>query len=72
MRNLRYANTFDNYREIYAKFDSTSKCGHPIKKGDLIGYNRKHGCVCKECWTKWVIENKEADMIESKRLIFPW
>lgn len=29
----RDANRFDNYREITAKFDSTGKCGHAIKKG---------------------------------------
>jgi hypothetical protein len=64
MKGLRTANRFDNYREIYAKFDSMGACGHPIKKGDLIGYNKRHGCQCKECWAKWSAENREADMLE--------
>jgi hypothetical protein len=63
-RSLRTADRFDNYREITAKFDSKGKCGHDIKKGDRIGYNRNHGCRCTDCWDSWVRENHEADMIE--------
>lgn len=61
----RDADRFDNYREIAAKFDSTGKCGHPIKTGDRIGWHRKHGARCAACWSAWVAENREAEMIES-------
>jgi hypothetical protein len=71
-RRLRTADRFDNYREITAKFDSTGKCGHPIKKGDRIGYNRNHGCHCSSCWSKWSAENREADAIESGYLPNVW
>ena len=63
-RQLARADRFDNYREIRAKFDSTGTCGHEIKKGDVIGWNKTYGCQCKDCWAKWVNENKEADAIE--------
>jgi hypothetical protein len=65
IRRLKTADRFDNYREITAKFDSTGKCGHSIKKGDRIGYNKDHGCRCSDCWSSWVRENHEADMIEN-------
>lgn len=68
----RKADRFDNYREIAAKFDSTGVCGHPIKKGDRIGYNKAHGCRCTDCWTKWVEENREADAIENHGAPCPW
>ena len=71
-RRLRTADRFDNYREITAKFDSTGKCGHEIKKGDRIGYNKDHGCRCSVCWDKWYAENKEAEMIERGFLNSPW
>jgi hypothetical protein len=72
IRRLKTADRFDNYREIIAKFDSTGLCGHPIKKGDRIGYNRNHGCRCSSCWSSWVAENREADMIESGCMNSPW
>lgn len=71
-RRLRKADRFENYRQITAKFDSTGKCGHPIKKGDVIGYNRNHGCHCSSCWSKWVAENREADAIESGYMNSCW
>ena len=71
-RSLRTADRFSNYREITAKFDSTGKCGHPIKKGDRIGYNKNHGCHCSSCWSKWVAENREADAIESGYMPDVW
>lgn len=52
---------FDDYREITAKFASTGKCGHEIRKGDRIGYNRQDGCYCAGCWRTWVAENRAAD-----------
>lgn len=58
-------NRFDNYREIVSKFNSTGTCGHPIQKGDRIGWNRKYGCYCANCWDRWVAENREADAIEA-------
>jgi hypothetical protein len=63
-RQLRSANRFDNYREIRAKFNSTGACGHEIVKGDVIGWNKGYGCQCSNCWSKWVSENREADMVE--------
>jgi len=71
-RQLARADRFDNYREISAKFDSIGKCGHPIKKGDTIGYNKRHGCRCSDCWSRWVSENQEADMIEQGYMNSVW
>ena len=66
----RYINSsqdrFDHYRSITARFNSTGKCGHPIKKGDQIGYHRTHGCRCADCWAKWSSENREAEMQEQQ------
>jgi hypothetical protein len=60
-RSLGRADRFDNYREIAARFDSVGACGHPIKKGDAIGYNaRAKVCRCSTCWSKWVAENRAA------------
>lgn len=63
---MRYQNLdrFDNHREITAKFDSTGACGHPIKKGDRIGWNRRQGAHCSGCWARWVAENREAEAVE--------
>jgi hypothetical protein len=71
-RQLSKADRFDNYREIKAKFDSTGACGHAIKKGDRIGWNKKFGCRCSNCWSKWVAENQEADAIEQGYMNSPW
>lgn len=60
MCRLRRADQFDNYREISARFDSTGNCGHAITKGQVIGYNRTHGCKCAACWAKWSQENADA------------
>lgn len=59
-RSLRTADRFDNYRTITARFASTGKCGHPIKQGDTIGYNKQHGCQCAACWERWSAENAAA------------
>ncbi len=71
-RQLSTANRFDNYREIRAKFDSTGACGHSIKKGDVIGWNKRYGCRCSNCWSKWVAENHEADMVEQGYMPSCW
>ena len=58
---------FDNFRQIQAKFPSTGVCGHEIKKGDTIGWYKRHGvsqAYCAECWTKWVAENRAAEAYE--------
>lgn len=72
VRRLKTADRFDNYREITAKFDSIGKCGHEIKKGDRIGWNKHHGCRCSSCWSRWVAENREADAIESGYMPSVW
>ena len=72
MRQLRTADRFDNYREITARFDSTGKCGHQIKKGDRIGWNKRHGCHCADCWSRWSAENREADAIEAGYMPSCW
>lgn len=67
-RQLTTANRFDNYREITAKFNTPAEktqCGHPIRKGDLIGWSKRHGVFCQACWEKWSAENKEAEAIEA-------
>lgn len=71
-RRLRKADRFDNYRQITAKFDSTGKCGHEIKKGEVIGYNRTHGCYCSDCWGRWVAENREAEAMENDYMNSCW
>ena len=56
---------FDCYRTITARFDSTGACGHPIKRGDKIGWNRRaKKARCAECWRKWQAEDAEADYLE--------
>lgn len=71
-RQLKSANRFDNYREIRAKFNSTGACGHAIKKGDVIGWNKRYGCQCSNCWSRWVAENREADAIEAGYMPSCW
>lgn len=50
---------FNQYREIAATFDSVGTCGHPIKRGDRIGYARGVGrwdraeTQCAACWSAW-------------------
>ena len=57
---------FPNYRTITAKFDSTGSCSHPIRQGDVIGWNpRAKRTQCAACWRAWVAENREADAIEA-------
>ena len=64
-RNGGYADRFDNYREIEARFASTGSCGHEINKGDRIGWQPKlKKTQCAACWQRWVAENAEADMLE--------
>ena len=63
--NLRNQNRFDNYRELISKFNSTGACGHPIAKGDTIGWTRRFGAQCQACWLKWKSENAEAQAVES-------
>ncbi|MCH8851588.1 MAG: hypothetical protein IID41_02935 [Planctomycetes bacterium] len=61
----RSADRFDNYREIDARFASTGSCGHPIAKGDRIGWHRAlKKTQCATCWARWVAENAEADAME--------
>ena len=60
---------FYDFGEISAKFASKGTCGHDIKKGDRIGYGRrgrrgKAETCCPSCWSAWVNENAEADMME--------
>jgi hypothetical protein len=60
---------FNDCREIAAKFDSVGSCGHPIKKGDRIGYGRKghdSHTSCPNCWADWCAENADADRYEAQ------
>jgi hypothetical protein len=52
-------NLFENYREISSRFDSRGACGHPIRKGDLIGWNRRRGTRCALCWEIWKQKHAE-------------
>jgi hypothetical protein len=61
---MRGGPRFYDYREIGARFDSTGACGHPVKKGDTVGYNRRGGVQCTDCWRRWCAENAEADAFE--------
>ncbi len=61
----RSADRFYNYREIDARFASTGSCGHAISKGDRIGWHPAlKKTQCAACWSRWVAENAEADMLE--------
>lgn len=62
----RSANRFDNYKELVSKFDSVGACGHPIKKGQVIGWHAIHKAQCAACWSRWVEENREADALEGR------
>lgn len=47
---------------IQAKFDSTGTCGHPIKKGDRIGWDKyKRLTICKECTEQHERDTAAAD-----------
>lgn len=63
-RGMRTADRFSNYREITARFNSTGTCGHQIKAGDRIGWNRNHGTRCAACWERWCGENAAAEADE--------
>jgi len=65
-------NYYSNYRSITAKFNSRGKCGHDIRKGDTIGWNRKYGAQCSGCWRKWQAENAEADLMESGQMPYSY
>ncbi len=58
------SNRFGNYREMLSRFNSTGECGHPIKKGDCIGWHRTYGALCNLCWLKWRAENAAAEFDE--------
>ena len=67
---MRDNDRFDNYRDLVAKFDSIGACGHPVKKGDEVGYNPRLKRVrCATCWAKWCAENDEARTYEES---LPW
>ncbi len=57
---------FNDYRDIRAQNpQETATCGHEIAVDDPIGWNpRNKNTLCKDCWTRWVAENHEADMAE--------
>ena len=56
-RSTRYgssADTFENYRDLKARFDSDGGCGHAIKKGEWIGLHvRTKKTQCAACWDQW-------------------
>jgi hypothetical protein len=63
---MRSLDTFNNYRQIKALYDSQTSCGHSAIKGDQIGYNPLlKKTLCAQCWEKWVVENEEANRLES-------
>ncbi len=52
---------FNNYRELKAKRAEPATCGHPVRIGDVIGWNpRTKRTQCAGCWLKWSVENREA------------
>lgn len=58
---------FADFRPITAKYASTGTCGHPIAKGDLIGFApRKRETACRPCWERWDGENAEAAALEGR------
>ena len=66
-RSYYSADRFSNYTEMAARFDSVGACGHAIKTGDRIGWNRRvRKAQCAACWARWVAENHEADILESR------
>ena len=63
-KRLASEDRFSNYRELVSRYAGTGACGHAISKGDVIGWNKRHGSRCKDCWAKWVGENAAADFDE--------
>ncbi len=64
-RSYNRSETFQNYRDITAKFASEGSCGHAMSKGDVIGWNRvTKKTQCADCWRAWCVENAEADLCE--------
>ncbi len=62
---MRTSARFRDFVEIAARFNSTGKCGHEIKRGDAIGYSHRfRHAVCTKCWTRWTAENAEAALLE--------
>lgn len=59
---------FDDFKEITAKHAGTCMnvrtCGANVYIGDTVGYSRRAGVVCRDCWSKWCYENAEASMLE--------
>lgn len=60
-RAMKREDRFDNYRERRANVAGHGACGHAVAKGDVIGWNHRHGVRCTKCWTAWVAENRAAD-----------
>lgn len=66
-RQLRRSDRFDNYVGLFAKFStpaSKTLCGHAVKEGEVIGWSKRHGVRCKDCWARWQAENEEEDRLE--------
>lgn len=64
---MRRRDTYDRYRSLVARFNSTGHCGHPITQGEAIGYNgRLRRTVCASCWASWQAENAEAAEYEAR------
>lgn len=64
------AGNFDNYRTIEARYNNTATCGHEVKKGEYIGWNRRtKETQCPDCWRRWQSENAEAQAYEDS---CPW
>ena len=59
---------FSDFHGLTARMDSAACINgpHAIKRGDQIGYSRRHGAVCAACWSRWCAENAEADAYEAR------
>ncbi len=51
IEDLKSATKPGSFREIAARFDSVGTCGHAIRKGDRIGWQRTiRETRCTDCW----------------------
>ena len=61
---------FNDFHELQSRRPSVGcvrSPDHKIKRGDLIGWSRKHRVACcAACWESWVGENASADFDEQQ------
>jgi len=65
-RTMRF-NDFWQMASKRASVGCVNGTDHPIRKGDVIGWSRKHrAACCASCWAKWTAENDAAEFDEAQ------